>query len=275
MLRTILPARIIYSTLLSLTLFTPLTSSADVIRIGGTGSALATMQQLGKTFSQSHPEHSIKVLPSLGSGGGIKALQGKALDIAVISRELKPEEAASGLVATEYGITPFVFAVHRNVPVDNISLNDIAAIYSGQKLKWDNGELIRPVLRPAGDTDTVLLLGISPEIEKAVLQALQRQGMVFAITDIDGADSLERLPGSFGTTALALILAENRQIKPLSIDGVAPNIANLKNGTYRYWKPFNMVTDKSTSLAAQQFIAFVKSAEGQKLLKQFGHHVTR
>jgi phosphate transport system substrate-binding protein len=233
------------------------------------------MRQLGDAFSKAHPEHSIKVLPSLGSGGGIKALQGKALEIAVTGRGLEPKEAASGLVATEYGITPFVFAVHRNVPVDNISLKEIAAIYSGQKQKWDNGEIIRPVLRPAGDSDTVLLLGISPEIASAVNQALQRQGMVFAITDIDSADDLERLPGSFGTTTLALILAENRRIKPLPIDGVAPTAANLKNGTYRYSKPFNMVTDKSTSLAAQQFIAFVKSAEGQKLLKQFGHHVTR
>lgn len=272
---TILPARIIYSTFLSLILFTPLTSGADIIRIGGTGSALATMQQLGEAFSRVHPEHSIKVLPSLGSGGGIKALQGKALDIAVSGRELKPEEIASGLLATEYGRTPFVFAVQRNVPVSNISLQDIADIYAGKKTKWDNGELIRLVLRPKGDSDTILLQAMSPAIEASLNNAYERQGMVIAMTDIDSADNLETLPGSFGTTTLALILSENRKLKTLAIDGVKPDISTIKDGSYRYWKSFIMVTAKSPAGSVQQFVNFVTSPDGQKLLKQSGHHVKK
>ena len=230
MAEIILSTRIIYSALLSLTVFAPLTSGADIIRIGGTGAALTTMQQMGDAFSQVHPEHRIKVLPSLGSGGGIKALQGKALDIAVSSRELKPEETASGLVATEYGRSPFVFAVQRNVPVSKISLQDIADIYAGKKTKWDDGELIRLVLRPKGDSDTQLLQSMSPAIEASLNIAYERQGMVIAMTDIDSADNLESLPGSFGTTTLALILSENRKLKVLAIDGVKPDLGTIDDG---------------------------------------------
>jgi phosphate transport system substrate-binding protein len=268
-----LAAMIFYFLLLCATL--PLVVYADTIKIGGSGSALATMEQLGDAFVKSHPEHNIKVLPSLGSGGGIKALQGHALDIAVISRELKPDEAATGLTATEYGITPFVFAVHRKVPASNITLLDIAAIYAGKKLAWENGEQIRLVLRPASDSDTVLLNSISPKMEAAVNIAQQRPGMVFAMTDIDSVDNLESMPGSFGTSTLALILAENRKIKALPVNGVTPSISNLENGSYPYWKPINMVTDKTTSHAAQQFIAFVKSPEGQQYLEKLGHHVRK
>jgi ABC-type phosphate transport system substrate-binding protein len=48
---------------------------AQDFRIGGTGGALATMQQLADAYVQQHPGVRITVLPSLGSGGGIKALR--------------------------------------------------------------------------------------------------------------------------------------------------------------------------------------------------------
>ena len=68
--------------------------------IGGTGTALGGMQLLAKAFSEDHPEIKTVVLPSLGSGGGIKALGAGKIDLSLSARPLKDKESATGLTAT-------------------------------------------------------------------------------------------------------------------------------------------------------------------------------
>src|SRR5687767_3132598 len=85
--------------------------AAAEIKIGGTGNALGTMRELAHAYSKLHPGTKVIVLPSLGSGGGIKAATNGAIDIAVSSRPLKDDERQPDVVETEYARTPFVFAV--------------------------------------------------------------------------------------------------------------------------------------------------------------------
>ena len=112
---------------------------AETVTIGGTGAGLGTMSLIGKAFEKLHPEHSIKVLPSLGSSGGIKALQSGALQIAVSTRDVAPEEKAAGLSATQYGTTAFVFVGHAKTPPLALTKENIADIYSGKQHSWSNG----------------------------------------------------------------------------------------------------------------------------------------
>ena len=60
-----------------------------VLRIGGTGSAAKTCMNLAEAFQKTRPDIHIKYVPSLGSGGAIKALQAGALEIALSARRLK------------------------------------------------------------------------------------------------------------------------------------------------------------------------------------------
>ena len=62
--------------------------SAETLRIGGTGAALGPMARLGDAFQDLHPDTTIEILPSLGSGGGIKATMAGAIDIGLSSRDL-------------------------------------------------------------------------------------------------------------------------------------------------------------------------------------------
>ena len=70
---------------------------ADAIRIGGTGAAIGTIHLLAEAFKHAHPEHTVKILPSLGTSGGLKALQAGALDIALAARDVNAEEKSAGL----------------------------------------------------------------------------------------------------------------------------------------------------------------------------------
>ena len=52
----------------------PADASAETLKIGGTGAALATMKLLGAAAERSHPGTRVEVLPSLGGAGGIMAV---------------------------------------------------------------------------------------------------------------------------------------------------------------------------------------------------------
>lgn len=244
---------------------------AETIRIGGTGASLGTMQLIGNAFQQAHREHSVKVLPSLGSSGGLKALQGGALDIAVSARDVNPEEKAAGLSARKYGTTAFIFISHGKTPIQPLTKESIAAMYSGKQATWSNGQPIRLVLRPKGDSDTKQLIKLSPEIEAAVMAAHARSGMALAVTDSDSADQVEKSPGAFATSTLSLVLSENRNFNILPLDGVKPTVQTLTNGTYPHTKDLYVAIGANASAGAKHFVQFLRSARGLEILKQTGH----
>lgn len=249
----------------------PVSTLAQEIKIGGTGGALATMQMLADGYRKTDPEAKVLVLPSLGSSGGIKALLAGAIQIAVSSRPLTPSEASQGANAYELGRTPFVFAVALKTKIDGITTKDLVAIYSGAKKQWPDGTAIRLVLRPVSDADSQMVGSISPEVRHAKNLADERLGMLFATTDQDAADNIEKIPGAFGTTTLAQIVIERRDIKPLRLNGVEPSGKTIADGSYLYSRRFFIVIGPKTPASAQQFVTFARSAVGREILSRTGY----
>ncbi len=62
----------------------------------------------------------------------------------------------------------------------------------------------------------------------------------------------------------------NEQVKALSIDGVSPSLATIKNRIYRLTRPFLFVINEPESALTQRFLAFVLSKEGQQVLEKEG-----
>ena len=63
----------------------------------------------------------------------------------------------------------------------------------------------------------------------------------------------------------------NDTVKPIQIDGVDPTVENIKDGSYKISRPFNIATKDGLSEAAQDFIDFIMSADGQKVLEDNGY----
>ena len=63
----------------------------------------------------------------------------------------------------------------------------------------------------------------------------------------------------------------NDSVKVLSIDGVEATVDNIKNGTYSVARPFNIATGAEVSEAAQDFISFIMSEEGQAVVEENGY----
>lgn len=269
----------IFQTALSLTaclagaLF-PLTASGEtVLRAGGTGFGIGVLEVLADVYMKKHPDVRIKIVPSLGSSGGIKALNQGALDFALSGRHLNVDEKRLGGAAREICRSPFLLVTNGKAARNSISTAELENIYAARTSSWSNGARIRLVLRPETDTDTIILKGLSPAMEKAVKSAQSRDGMIMAITDQENANMLEKIPGAFGGIALTQLLSEKRQVNILSFNGVKPGLKTIADGSYPLVKALFLVTTPKTPPAARQFLDFIRSSEGRRILVKYGNLV--
>ena len=152
----------------------PRNAVAEAIRISGTGGAIGTMRILGEAFGKNNPGIRVEILPVMGSSGSIRAVGAGRLDVGLSGRTLSAEERALGVVETKYARTPFVFGVNSAVKMTGLTLEGLAAIYSGDR-EWENGKRIRLVLRPPEDSDIPVLKSMSPAMRRAVDIAMRRK----------------------------------------------------------------------------------------------------
>ena len=75
-------------------------------------------------------------------------------------------------------------------------------------------------------------------------------------------------PSAIGYISLGSL---NETVKALAIDGVEASVENIKAGTYTVARPFNIATRAEVSEAAQAFIDFILSAEGQTVIEANGY----
>lgn len=242
----------------------------EVLRVSGTGSALGVMRRLGTAFERVHPGLRVSLLPSVGSGGALKAVSQGALDLGLSGRPLAPAEQALGLVATPFARTPFVLAAGPRSGATGLTARELARIYRGELTAWPNGERIRLVLRPASDVDTQLLASLTPELAEAVPFAQGRDGLLVATTNQECNAVLARTPGSLGPTTLSQLVTEEHALTPLAWEGVAPTLRNLAAGTYPLWKTLHVAVRAPPTPAVQRFLTWLRTPEAARILEQSG-----
>ncbi len=216
-------------------LLSPAAGLAATLKIGGTGAALGTARILADAFTRRNPDISIEVPGSLGSRGGIKAVIAGALDVGLSSRPLKSKERQAGARQIHYARTPFVLvtSARDSIPSPALSSPYRVEIFSGASTYWGDGTPIRIILRSERDTSTRLLISAFEGMHAALAKARAMPGIPVTPTEQDNMDLAESLAGSLTTASLTALLAENRPLTPIVIDGVAPTLDNLANGSYR------------------------------------------
>ncbi|MDA8429738.1 MAG: substrate-binding domain-containing protein [Geobacteraceae bacterium] len=250
----------------------PATAAAETnITIGGTGCALGTMKQLAAVYEKSHPGIRIKIMPSLGSTAGIKAVLGGGIDLALASRPLTETERTQGAREVEYARTPFMFITNAKVNKKDVSIRELEGIYSNPAATWPDGSRIRLILRPEKDIDTKLLRDLSPAMDRAVTSAHARPGMIRAITDQESTDAVAQTPGALGAATLTEIVSEKRPVNVLSYNGVPATVRNIAGRSYPLVKSLYLVTTPKSPAAARRFAVFVCSPAARAILTRNGN----
>ena len=114
---------------------------AQDIVVNGSTTVLPVMQKAAESFMAANPDIKL-VISGGGSGNGIKALGEKQCDVAMSSRDITDKERAA---AEKKGVKPVRIAVAVDAivpvvnpenPVKDLSLDQLAAIYSGKVRNW-------------------------------------------------------------------------------------------------------------------------------------------
>lgn len=63
----------------------------------------------------------------------------------------------------------------------------------------------------------------------------------------------------------------NETVKAVNIDGASASIENIKNGTYRIARPFNIAARDEENKNVTDFISFIMSEQGQKVIEDRGY----
>ena len=239
--------------------------AAETLRAGGVGAATKLLPILFEKFDDARTE----VIPSLGSSGGLRALSEGALDLAVTGRPLTSDEIKQGLTIAAAFRTPFVLATSHPRP-NGLKTADVAPIFSAPKALWADGSQIRIILRPKSDSDTMVLIALFPGMASALDAARARHDVPTAATDQDCLDAAENLQDSLAGSTLTQIKTEHRNLRLASIDGIAPSIEALENGSYPFSKTLYFVLPAQKKPDAERFIAFLRSPAGHAALRETG-----
>ena len=157
------------------------------------------------------------------------------------------------------GTDAFVFIVNANNPVNDITVDQIKGIYSGQITNWSElgGENI-PIAAMHRNEGS----GSQTALEKL----MGDMPIVPDYTAIIGS------PIGFSFRYYVTGMLEEGGVKMLSINGVEPNIENISNGTYPIGGQFYAIYRKGeTNENVYKAIDFMCSPEGQKIVEESGY----
>ena len=219
---------------------------------------------LGEAFEK---KNGIKVgYNPTGSGSGIQAVQEGRCDIGLSSRALKDDEKSSGLTETVVALDGIAIIVNPENKVADLTVEQIAKIYTGEIKNWKDvggadGEIVI-IGREAGSGTRDGFESITNTKDKcAYRQELTSTGDVIT--------TVAQNPNAIGYASLAA-LKDN--VKALTVGGVAPTEATVKDGSYVVQRPFVLVTktDKKLSDAAQKFFDYATSADAADVIAAAG-----
>jgi phosphate transport system substrate-binding protein len=240
-------------------------SKGGTVSTDGSTSMEKVIGALGESFENDNSGVTFTYNPT-GSGSGIKAVLEGRCDIGLSSRNLKDEEKADGLTETVLAYDGIAMIVHPENPVSDLTLEQIAAIYTGEITNWNevggnDGEIVL-IGREAGSGTRDGFESITgTEDACKYRQELTSTGDV--ITTVAGN------PNAIGYASLASV---KNSVKAISVGGVAPSEATIKDGSYAVQRPFVLVTktDAELSETAKKFFDYITSADANEIITSAG-----
>ena len=231
----------------------------------GSTSMKSVIGALGEAFQNANSGVTFTYNPT-GSGSGIQAVSEGRCDIGLASRSLKDDEKSSGLTETVLAYDGIAVVVSPENPVSDLTLQQIADIYTGKITNWKdvggNDAEIVLIGREAGSGTRDGFESITGTEEACQYrQELTSTGDVIA--------TVSQNPNAIGYASLSAV---KDTVKALSVGGVAPSEDTVKDGSYVIQRPFVLVTKDGVALnpAAQTFFDYATSAEAAPIIAQAG-----
>ena len=244
---------------------TPAASVSGTVSTDGSTSMEKVIGALSESYMAANKDVTVNYNPT-GSGAGITAVQEGTCDIGLSSRALKGEEKAAGLKETVLAYDGIAIIVHPDNPVSDLSIEQIAKLYTGEITNW----------KDVGGSDAEVVLigreaasGTRDGFESITGTKDKCQYRQELTSTGDVITAVSQNPDAIGYASLAAI---KDSVKALSVDGVTPSETTVKDGSYQVQRPFVLVTveGKALSAAAQSFFDYATSADAADIIAKAG-----
>jgi phosphate transport system substrate-binding protein len=259
-------------------------AGGTIVRLEGSDTMVNVAQAWAERYHQKHPEVSVHVLGG-GSGVGIASLIDGNCELANASREIEPKEI--GRVKARRGAEPITHVVghdalavyvHKDNPLDSISIEELAEIYGegGRITRWSqlgakipgDDAIVRVSRQNSSGTYAYFREAILGKERDYKLGTLDQSGSKDVVALVARTPSAIGYSGmGYATPEVKMLKISKRKGQP----GVAPTLENAKKGTYPITRALYIYTAGEPGGAAKQYLDWILSPEGQKVVVELGY----
>lgn len=231
------------------------------INIVGSTSVQPSAEKLVELYEKTHSNSKINVQGG-GSSVGIKSVKDGSANIGTSSKELDDYEK-EGLKIYELGNDGIVIAVNNENEISDLSKDQLKKIFSGEISNWNqlggkDGE-INIISREEGSGTLDAFKNIVMDESKIKDDAIV-QSSTEAVKQ-----SVSQDPNAIGFVSFAHM---DDDVKALSINNVYPSEESIANNSYELQRPFLFLTKGEPTGEIKEFIDWVMSDEGSKVLHE-------
>ena len=239
-------------------------SESSTVATDGSTSMEKVIGFLSEAYMEENSGIKVTYNPT-GSSAGIQAVESGSCDIGLSSRDLKDSEKEN-LEGTIVAIDGIAVIVNPENPVSDLTIGQIAALYTGEITNW----------KDIGGADAPVVL-IGREAASGTRDGFE------SITDTEGkckysqeltstgdvVGTVASNPNAIGYASLASV---KDSVKAVSVEGVTPTTETIQNGSYKIQRNFVFVTKKGVELTGmvKDFFDFATSAAADSLIEQAG-----
>ena len=254
-------------------------TNTNTIEIKGSDTMVNLGQAWAEAYSKGHPDANI-IVSGGGSGTGIAALINKDTDIAEASREMSPEEFAQ---ARKNGLNPQEFVVARDGvsvivnPANSISkltFKQLSDICTGKVTNWKQvggkDQQIVVLSRDKSSGTHVFFLEYVVRMGNAKGTEEYAASVLMLPSSQAIADEAAGNKASIGYVGIGYVEKNKHKVISVARDVnspyVEPSVKTILNGTYPIARPLYFYTPNAPAGMVKDFIDFVLSDKGQKIV---------
>ena len=206
---------------------------------------------------------------------------GDAVDMIFGARPSADQLEEAKYLGVEVDITPigreaFVFFVEKDNPVDNLTSEQLRAIYHGDIANWKEvggkNQAIRAFQRPKNS-------GSQTMMEYFMGDTTMKEPETYEIVDamtgvIEEVAQYANEAGAIGYSFRYFLegLNQEKNVKILSVDGIYPTMENIESGAYPQTGYVCLITRKDEKNPyVQKMKEFILSEDGQYIIRQTGY----
>lgn len=177
---------------------------------------------------------------------------------------------------TEIAKEAFVFFVHKDNPIESLTTEEIKKIYSGEITNWKEvggkDEDIIAFQRNEGSGSQSMLIRFMAGTP--IMDAPTEQVNDFMVGIIDKVSDYKNKTNSIGFSFRYYMegIIKNPNVKMVNVDGIEPNVENIKNGNYPITTYLYAVTYKNNDNEnVQKLLDWILSSDGQEIIEKTGY----